>query len=70
MVNIKCPKCKYSKTKTLWVRHKDNFTMRQRSCPKCDYKFLTKEMVDDGWDRRAIIKSVYETVKECAEGKR
>ena len=60
---MKCPKCGYDKTKTVWVRHKEKFTSRARECPKCGKRFQTKEMVSNEWDYKAIVLEIKELLR-------
>lgn len=63
---MKCPRCK-GRTKTLWVRHKDKFTLRRRECTKCKYGFSTKEMISDDWNYKNKYESVVKKLKKILE---
>ena len=62
--SVKCPKCNSNKTHTVWIRHKENWDVRERECSKCGYRFRTKEIIDEGWDYKAILMEIYKKLNE------
>jgi len=64
---MKCPKCGNTKTKTVWVKDKGNFTARSRYCPKCKEKFQTKEMTDEGWNYKVMYNKLKRDLKKLLE---
>jgi len=62
---VKCPKCKYNKTRTSWVKDKGDFTLRARLCPICDNKFQTKEMTSNGWNYKVKYNNLIKELKKC-----
>ena len=59
---MRCPKCG-GKTKTIWIRHKKEFTVRSRECIKCGYKFNTKEALADHWNYKQICYNIWKELK-------
>jgi len=64
---LKCPKCGNTKTKTVWVKDKGDFTVRSRYCSQCKEKFQTKEMTDVGWNYKIRYNKLKKEIKKILE---
>lgn len=55
---MNCPKCGHNKTTVLNTCDKGRFTVRYRKCLRCKWRFTSKEMLNDGWNDREILKKI------------